>query len=141
MGKTIEHERLEIQRLLVEIDRKMAQEVEKSGKRVPRLRVKDYSFPWALWILTGLVMAWWAFGEGFFPALNEAFFRYAFYIGLLGVVVSGIRTLQWAWRHISYRTRIKKEGPAQQENEALRELRQERRKLMERLDKLKDMEK
>ena len=133
-------ERNQIQRTLVEIDRKMAEEVEAAGSRTPRLRVKDHSFPWLIWILTALCFGWFAFGGMIAPvaSIHAQYGVWGLWAGCLGLLIAAIKTFIWAGRKM--KSKFRKPSGTQEESERLRDLRQEKRQLMERLDELKKLE-
>lgn len=131
----LELERAELQRAIIELDRQMAEEVGGQARRIPSLRVRDYSFPWGIWILTALCFAWWAFGSMFFAQLAPVYFRVGFYVGLLGVAIGVWKTIVWVWRNIRLKTI--KPSHTEDETDRLRGLRQEKRRIMERLEQIK----
>lgn len=129
---SVEKERMQLQKKILEIDRQMGLEVEKTKGRVPRLKPPT-PFPIGLIVATAVLFGAWMFGPGFLPAMAQ-YKMWVFYAACFSAVVVVLRLAMWAMSKVNQRrTRNFVEG---EESDKVRQLRRQRDELQRRLQEL-----
>lgn len=109
----------EIARLDAEINRTV------TSVELPRLEYRP--FPWGLWIFCGMCFAWYYYGDrvpGAYPYYVITA-HYAWYIGLIFILIALYATLRWVFRGRGYHERSEAYGAASRRARDLQEQRRE----------------
>ncbi len=129
--------RMEIQRQITEIDRKMGELLDKDKGRAPRLNTKDASFPIGYFVLFFCLVGWWLAGGSLHAAIHSKTSTFTFYFAIIVLLLSIWRVFRWVMNKFSH----KKSGYNLQDTDEVAKLRQQRDALRKQLEALNKAEK